>query len=131
MAIETVRILPERINSDWLEQVYANLNDQGQCELDAFLSAQDLEINEDGKVSWKRLTYYPIPDKAVAAVGFADGRVETWKAAVSITGQVESLTDTHGNVYTNLSELRPSENEPKESTITGIDLRFYHAIDGF
>ncbi len=131
MAVETVRILPEKINPEWLQTVYANVTEQGQAELDDFLSAQDLEINEDGKVAWKRLTYHAIPDQACADVLFADGHTEVWKAAVSITGKVESLTDTNGNVYTNLIELRPSENEPKATTIIEIELRLSHSINGF
>ena len=131
MAIKSVRILPERINPEWLEAMYENMTEQGQIEIDEFLSAQDLEIDkETGKVQYRRLQYCLSEISGEANVLFSDAHSERWDAKVSSDGTL-TLTDKEGVEYSTLLELRPGEDCPADKHIIEIELVLFGTIIGF
>lgn len=126
---EKIRILPERINPEWLENVYQQLADDGKVELDEFLNAQDLEINAGGKVAYIPLRY-TMPQRSHAEVLFADGHVEVWQVKFTMDRTVE-LTTQQGKVINTLSELRPTENCTEADTIVDIEIHSMQLIIRF
>lgn len=129
MAKETVRILPERINPEWLEVLYQQLTEEGQIEVDNFLKPQDLEINEKGKVGFIPI-HYTLPQTAKAEVLFADGHTEDWQVAF-LQNRKLAFIDHDGNRYDTLYSLRPTEHCDAGKIIIEITLHATHNIIGF
>lgn len=129
---KTVRLFPIRINPEFMERLYEALNNEGKVELNDFLNAQDLEINDitDGKVTLIPLRYDLIPEKAQAEVVFADGHEEWWQVDFSKAGKI-FLIDHKDNVIKDLVQLRPTDDTPDCEKIIEISLVFTHYILGF
>ena len=125
---ETIRILPERIDPDWLEEVYQCLTEDGKVELDEFLNAQDLEMSDDGKVSFRPLRY-TIPETSKAEILFADGHVEVWQ--VKFTAEILELTNLEGKVFKTLYDLRPTSECTEAETIIDIEIHSTQSIIRF
>jgi len=130
--MSTVRLFPERINPEIMEQLYESLSSEGKVLLNEFLNAQDLEINdiEDGKVTLIPLRYDLKPKQAQAEVVFADGHEEWWDVGIDDVGKIY-LIDHKGNTKKTLVELRPTDDTPDCQKILEISLVFTHSILGF
>ena len=128
MAKETVMILPERINPEWLELAYQSLTEEGQIEVDNFLKPQDLEINKEGKVVFIPI-HYTIPQTAKASVLFADGHTEDWEVEFLRDRKI-AFTDHDGKRYDTLYSLRPTEDCDEGKIIVEITLHATHSIIG-
>ena len=126
---ETIRILPERINPDWLEAMYQSLTEDGKVELDEFLNAQDLEMSDDGKVSFRPLRY-TMPQTSKASILFADGRTEEWQVRFTMDNTVE-LTNLEGKVFKTLYDLRPTSECTEAETIIDIEIHSTRSIIRF
>ena len=129
MSIDTVRIIPERINPEWLEMVYEQLTEEGQIEVDNFLRPQDLEINDEGVVSFIPLTY-TMPQTSGATILFADGHIEEWKVEYLMDRKL-AFTDLKGNRYDTLYSLRPTDKCRPCEIIVAIELHETRNIIGF
>ena len=130
MSVETIRILPKRVNPQYLEEVYQHLTDEGKIELDRFLSAQDLEVNGDGEIIKSPIRYSCIPQKAKAYLLFADEHTEIWEAEIKQAGKV-TLIDHNGKIYEDMMELRPTAECANHQIIIEIELILAHSISGF
>ena len=119
----------ERINPDWFEEVYESLTVDGKVELDKFLNAQDLEISDDGCVSFRPLRY-TMPQTAKASILFADGHVEVWQVKFTFGSTVE-LTNQEGKVFKTLYELRPTAECTEAETIIDIEIHSTRSIIRF
>lgn len=132
LSMNTVKLFPERINAEIMERLYECLNNQGKVELNKFLNAQDLEINDitEGKVTLIPLRYELIPVKAQAQVLFADGHEEWWNVEFDDVGKI-MLFDYENKVKKTLIELRPTDETPDCQKIIEISLVFTHSVLGF
>ena len=129
MSIETIRIIPERINPEWLEMVYEQLTEEGQNEVNNFLKLQDLEINDEGVVSFIPLTY-TMPQTSKVTILFADGHIEEWKVEYLMHRKLVFI-DHKGNRYDTLYSLRPTEKCRPCEIIVAIELHETRNIIGF
>ena len=129
MTNETIRILPERINPEWLELTYQELTEQGQLEVDNFLKPQDLEINSEGKVAFIPVSY-TMPQTSVAKVLFADGHTEDWEVEY-LQDRKLAFTDLNGKRYDTLYSLRPTDHCDESEIIIEIELYSTHNVIGF
>lgn len=127
--MDTVRILPERINPEWLEMAYKELSEEGQIEVDNFLKPQDLEINDEGIVSYIPLTY-TMPQTSKATILFADGHIEDWNVEY-LRDRKLVFIDHEGNRYETLYSLRPTDDCSDYEIIIEIQLHETRNVIGF
>ncbi len=129
ISVDTVRIIPERIDPEWLELVYKELTEEGRIEVDNFLTLQDLEINDEGIVSFIPLTY-TLPQTSGVTILFADGHTEEWKVEYLMDRKLV-FTDLKGNRYDTLYSLRPTDKCSECEIIVAIELHETRNIIGF